>query len=101
MNAAQQTSEKLSWADLPAPTQEGILCNEPKFQKFAAVRSGLPSQIFNNAASAEYLRTCCSVRSRSELATDEEVRGMLDRLVNEFDVFRGRIAAPREGFANG
>lgn len=101
MSVAPQTKDKLAWSDLPAPTQAGILCNDPEFQKFAAVRSGLPDQTFNKAASAEYLRTCCGVTSRSELATDEKARGMLDRLVNEFDVFRGRIAAPREGYANG
>ncbi|MEX5515689.1 hypothetical protein [Pseudophaeobacter sp. 1A09344] len=82
------------FADMPAAQQAGILCNNPSFQKFAAVRCGFPGDAFNASGAAEYLRTCCNVSSRRDLNSDQAARDRFDRLRTEFDAWTGRIAAP-------
>lgn len=83
--------------DLPAPTQAGILCNDPEFQAFAAMRCGTPGQRFNATASAEYLRNCCRIASRKALSTDQRARSRFQALLTNFDAFRGRIQPQRIG----
>lgn len=81
--------------DLPEPQQAGILCNDTQFRRFAAMRSGFPDIEFTPTAAAEYLRDCCQIDSRRELATDAAAQTRFDRLRTEFDGWTGRIPTPR------
>ncbi|RBW61441.1 hypothetical protein DS909_01630 [Phaeobacter gallaeciensis] len=86
---------KPSFNDFPAPKQAGILCNDERFQKFAAIRCGLPDQTFCQSATAQYLRQCCGIESRRELESDPNAQDRLQVLRTEFDVWTGKQAAPR------
>lgn len=88
-----QTRRRLS--DLPRGQQAGIMCNDPSFQKFAAVRSGMPDREFNASAAAEYLRMSCGVNSRAHLDTNLEAAKRFATLKTEFDAWAGKIAAQR------
>lgn len=81
--------------DLPPAQQAGIICNDPRFQKFAAMRSGFPNQQFNATAAAEYLRTICQIASRSQLNSSSPAQSRLQSLRTEFDAWAGKIATPR------
>ena len=83
------------FSDLPAAQQAGILCNDPRFQKFAAIRCGLPNQLFTASAAAQYLRDCCRIESRRELATSQAAHAKFQTLRTEFDAWTGKIATPR------
>lgn len=65
------SSARQPFSDLPPPQQAGILCNDPRFQKFAATRCGLHGKQFNAIAAAQYLRDCCQIDSRRQLADDQ------------------------------
>jgi len=73
----------------------GILCNDPQFQKFAAISSGFPGLCFASSAAAEYLRGQCQITSRRDLDTDDAGLDRFNQLRTEFDAWRGRIAAQR------
>lgn len=90
MNAPRQRFD-----DMPPAQQAGIICNDERFQKFAAVRCGFPDQSFSASASAQYLRDCCQISSRSELNDSEKALAKLQILRTEFDAWTGKIAAPR------
>jgi len=81
--------------EINLPRHAGILCNDPRFQKFAATRCGLPGEQFHSTAAAEYLRTCCGVSSRSELEIDHPASSRFNILLTEFDAWVGRIGQPR------
>lgn len=81
--------------DMPAAQQAGILCNDPRFQDFAATRCGMPGQRFNASAAAQYLRDCCRIYSRRELNGSPEARRRFQDLRTEFDAWVGRIGKPR------
>jgi hypothetical protein len=74
--------------------QAGILCNDPQFQQFAAIRSGLPDTKFCASASAQYLREACNIDSRRVLNTDTAAQSKFEALRTSFDAWAGRIAAP-------
>ena len=74
--------------------QAGILCNDPQFQKFAAIRSGVPGSKFCASAAAQYLREACKIASRRELNTDAIAQSNFAALRTTFDAWAGRIAAP-------
>lgn len=76
-------------------TRAAILCNDARFQRFAATRCDLPGQQFCDSASAEYLRTFCGITSRRDLDTNRAAAARFDILRTEFDVWTGRIPAPR------
>lgn len=82
-------------AAAPVAQRAGILCNDPDFQRFAAIRSGLPGQQFSASAAAEYLRNVCGIASRKSLDTDPVAQRQFDALRTDFDAWAGRIAAPR------
>lgn len=79
----------------PLAQRAGILCNDPRFQRFAAIRSGLPQGQFNASATAEYLRNCCQIESRRELDSNTEASTRFSTVLTEFDAWRGRIASQR------
>ncbi|MGR3452907.1 hypothetical protein [Pseudooceanicola sp.] len=81
--------------NMPPAQQAGILCNDTRFQKFAATRCGLPGEAFSPTAAAEFLRDCCRVDSRSKLDTDAAALSRFQVLRTEFDAWTGRIASPR------
>lgn len=89
------TATPTRFSDMPVAQQAGILCNDPQFQRFAAIRSGFPGSAFTPTAAAEYLRTCCKVNSRRDLNTDATARDQFARLRTEFDAWTGRIAQRR------
>jgi hypothetical protein len=80
---------------MPPAQQAGILCNDPQFQKFAAVRCGLPRQQFTASATAEYLRDCCQINSRAMLNISKPAQAQFAALRTEFDAWSGRIAQQR------
>lgn len=81
--------------DMNPARQAGILCNDPRFQKFAASRCGLHGQQFSASASARYLRDCCRIDSRRQLARDRAAQAQFQILRTEFDAWIGRIATQR------
>jgi hypothetical protein len=81
--------------DMPPAQQAGILCNDPQFQRFAAIRCGLPGQHFTASAAAQYLRDCCKIDSRKELNASGPAQTQLSALRTEFDAWSGKIASPR------
>jgi hypothetical protein len=84
---------KRSFHALPLPQQAGILSNDPRFCHFAAKRLGLPIASVTPSTAAEYLRTCCNIESRRELAANSEAQEQFRRLQTEFDAWIGRITA--------
>ncbi|MBR9651886.1 hypothetical protein [Thalassovita aquimarina] len=81
--------------DMEPAQQAGILCNDPRFQKFAAMRCGAPGGQFSASASAEYLRQCCGIDSRRELSSDRAAQHQFRILRTEFDAWTGKIASQR------
>lgn len=81
--------------DMAPAQQAGILCNDPRFQKFAATRCGFPGQQFNTGAAAEYLRDCCQIDSRRQLNSQQDAQQKFQILRTEFDAWTGKIATPR------
>ncbi|HDZ82782.1 MAG TPA: hypothetical protein ENH56_16325 [Roseobacter sp.] len=81
--------------DMPPAQQAGILCNDPRFQRFAAMRCGLPGKQFTTSATAQYLRDCCQIPSRKMLNTSANAQTKLAALRTDFDAWTGKIATPR------
>ena len=81
--------------DLRPAQQAGIICNDDRFQRFAATRCGLPEVQFSATAAAEYLRDCCQIDSRRDLNTNRQARARFQALRTEFDAWTGRLATPR------
>lgn len=81
--------------DMDPAQQAGILCNDPRFQKFAASRCGMRGQQFSASAAAQYLRDCCQIESRKQLTTSEAAQQKFQILRTEFDAWTGKIATPR------
>ncbi|MBU2867841.1 hypothetical protein [Pacificibacter marinus] len=79
---------------MPPAKQAGILCNDPQFQTFAAIRSGLSDTKFCASAAAQYLRDICKIDSRRELNTDAAAQSNFAALRTTFDAWAGRIATP-------
>lgn len=77
------------------PQRAGILCNDDQFRAFAAMRCGLPGEVFGTEATAVYLRQVCEIRSRRELAENPSAQERFERLNTDFDAWRGRIAERR------
>ena len=88
------TTPKRRFDDLPCAQQAGMLCNDDRFQRFAATRCGMPGQQFSPSAAAQYLRDCCRIDSRRQLNTDRQAQRQFQTLRTDFDAWRGRIAGP-------
>ena len=65
-----------NFADLPAPQQAALRCNDPNFQKFV--------QADNAEQAANFIRGKCGVKSRAELATNAAARAKWIELDDEF-----------------
>jgi len=81
--------------DMAPAQQAGILCNDPRFQKFAAQQAGYPGRSFNTSAAAHFLRMECGVNSRRDLNSDQSAKTRFQILRTEFDAWTGKIATPR------
>lgn len=81
--------------DMPAAQQAGILCNDPRFRRFAAHRSGFPGGEFTAEATAEWLRQQCGISSRRHLIHNLTATMRFHVLRTEFDAWTGKIATPR------
>ena len=90
-----QKDSRTPFADLPAPQQAGILCHDPQFQRYAAMRCGAGQDAFSQSAAAEYIRSACNIASRRDLTTNTTARAQFEVLKTEFDAWRGRIATQR------
>ncbi len=90
------TSQRKPFDSLPPGQQAGIICNDARFQQFAAHRSGFPDGRFTVTASAEFLRQQCGIDSRSQLATDTAAHARFQRLRTEFDAWAGKLPTPRD-----
>lgn len=86
---------KRPFDSLPPMQQAGIMCNDPRFQKFAATRTGAPSDTLTNTGAAEYLRQICGIRSRRELENDHAAQTKFHALRTTFDAWLGKIANQR------
>lgn len=89
------TRPKQHFDDMPLAQQAGILCNDARFQTFAARRSGAPTDQLCASAAAEYLRRFCWVKSRRDLNTNQTAQNQFQRLRTEFDAWAGKIARPQ------
>jgi hypothetical protein len=87
------TAIRTPFNDLPRATQAGILCNDPRFQDFAARHAESPGR-FCASAAAEWLRTQCRVASRRDLDLDDTAAARFDALRTDFDAHTGKIATP-------
>jgi hypothetical protein len=76
--------------------QAGILCNDPRFHKFAAAQSGAPTEHLTKTAATEYLRNFCSIQSRRDLSANQTACGKFQTLRTEFDAWLGKIPRPNE-----
>lgn len=81
--------------ELPCAQQAGMLCNDDRFQRFAATRCGLPGQQFSSSATAQFLRDCCCIASRSQLNNERAAQNKFRALRTDFDTWRGCIARLR------
>lgn len=82
-------------ADMPPAQRAGMLSNDEQFQIFAAKTAKAPTKRFSTAATAEFIRRYCGIKSRAEILPGSEALRKFEILRTEFDVARGRIAKPR------
>jgi hypothetical protein len=80
---------------MPPAQQAGILSNNMVFRAFVSAQLGLSDHgpVSANAA-AEHLRDTCGVTSRADLNTNTAARARFDRLVTDFDAWRGLLPRP-------
>ncbi|SDW77435.1 hypothetical protein [Roseicitreum antarcticum] len=81
--------------DLAPAIQAGILCNDARFQRFAAHSCGVEEHDFTPSAAAQFLRMHCEITSRRDLNTDPAATRKLASLRTAFDAWAGRLPAPR------
>lgn len=87
-------AQKQRFDDMLPSAQAGILCNDPRFQTFAALRCDYPGRQFTSGAAAEYVRQVCQVSSRCDLLHDQAAAKRFQALRTEFDAWTGKIATP-------
>ena len=75
------------WHEMSRAQQAGVLCNDPEFQQWAGVST--------TEAAAEYVRTVCRVRSRSELDNFSSAGLAWEGLVSGFRQSSGQMAERR------
>ena len=98
-NAAVVHAEKPKkhWNDMSLAQQAGILCNDERFWRFVSYKttSNTDGVDENKKLSAYYIRSYCMVASRSDLDKLALAAKKFEELKADFDVFTGKIAAPR------
>jgi len=73
--------------------QAGILCNDARFQRFAAEACDCQGRQFNESAAAQFVRTYCKIASRRQLDSDIAAKQKFQILRTEFDAWTGKIAS--------
>ncbi|WP_273281030.1 hypothetical protein [Pseudooceanicola atlanticus] len=91
----EHSRSRTPFDQLPVAQQAGILCNDQRFQRYAAEQSDLTGISFGPSAAAEFLRKHCKIASRRDLNTDPEARQRFKSLTTEFEAWTGKIACPR------
>ena len=89
-----RTASRPAFADLPAGARAALLCKDARFQRFAAQQCGCDSP-FTEYFTAAWLRDQCNILSRADLHSDAQALARFNVLITEFDVWTGKIAAPR------
>jgi hypothetical protein len=85
-------------ADMPPAQQAGILSNNAVFRAFVSAQLDLADHgPVSASAAAEYVRDTCGVTSRADLNTNTAARARFDRLVTDFDAWRGFLPNPNPG----
>ena len=70
-----------------AVMKAGLLCREREFQKFIIDKFNVEEweiEGFDESQCSERLRDYCSIKSRSELKTNEHARNVFNHLLDEF-----------------
>lgn len=89
------TAPRQRFDDLPPAQQAGMLCNDRRFQRFAASECKVPGKALNESATAEYVRNICNITTRSDLNTSQIADRRFQSLRADFDMWLGRLATPR------
>jgi len=89
-----QTKRHRPFSDLPPATQAGILCNDARFQAFAAQQCGLDIGRITPTAAAEYLRQTCGISSRRDRTSNRTANQKFQTVRTELDAWNGRIPSP-------
>ncbi|QOL82794.1 hypothetical protein [Pseudooceanicola spongiae] len=90
-----RTARRPAFADLPAGTQAALLFKDSRFQRFAAQQCGYSVSFFTEDVTSAWLRDQCNILSRADLHSDVQALVRFNILITEFDVWTGKIAAPR------
>ncbi|QOL80046.1 hypothetical protein [Pseudooceanicola spongiae] len=90
-----RTARRPAFTDLPAGTQAALLCKDARFQRFASEQCGYSASFFTEDFTAAWLRDQCNILSRADLHSDAQALARFSILITEFDVWTGKIAAPR------
>lgn len=91
---------KRSFASMAASQRSAILCGDPIFQEWIAIRNGIPWDItvdeeYRKEDAAKLLRSACDIHSRRELDRDDQALEKYTTLETSYLVSVGRMAAPR------
>ena len=86
-------SSRLPFPTLATSQQAGILCNDARFQRFAAEACDCQGQQFNESAAAQFVRTYCKIESRRHLDSEHAAEQKFQILRTEFDAWTGKIAS--------
>jgi len=68
------------WSELKRSEQAGVLCADPKFQKW--VSDNYYTEPYLDLDTASVVRICCHVKSRSELDSDRYAVEQWDKMVS-------------------
>lgn len=102
--ADDETPDKDAMAKVPkSPAQmAGILCNDVRFWAFLGTSYGhtcfllcKDAVIETNSECVDVLREILRIDSRSEIKEGTDVCSRFEALRTDFDIYTGRIAAPR------
>jgi len=81
---------KLDWRELQPAAQAGIRCNDPVFRAFLLDIHEWESA--NAEEAADWIRSFCNVKSRSELGSNHKARVLWKQLDDQFQAWQ-RVGA--------